>query len=128
MRISDWSSDVCSSDLLDVSHLPSYFAYGKYKLLGKFIGSREFIRLEGRYLRYRTLDISKCFYNVYSHTIPWVVRAKLLAKEFKSTYSFEAQFDKLMQRATYTETNGIVVGKELYRELWENTLQRVKQH
>src|SRR3546814_15517533 len=44
----------------DVSHLPSYFAYGKYNLLGKFIGSREFIRLEGRYLRYRTLDISKC--------------------------------------------------------------------
>src|SRR3546814_4292560 len=37
----------------DVSHLPSYFAYGKYNLLGKFIGSREFIRLEGRYLRYR---------------------------------------------------------------------------
>src|SRR3546814_20728501 len=77
MRISDWSSDVCSSDLLgvaqllvdeeqpDVSHLPSYFAYGKYNLLGKFIGSRGFIRLEGRYLRYRTLDISKCFYNVY---------------------------------------------------------------
>src|SRR3546814_2346167 len=25
----------------DVSHLPSYFAYGKYNLLGKFIGSRE---------------------------------------------------------------------------------------
>src|SRR3546814_1528462 len=99
MRISDWSSDVCSSDLLgvaqllvdeeqpDVSHLPSYFAYGKYNLLGKFIGSREFIRLEGRYLRYRTLDISKCFYNVYSHTITWAVKDKLLAKEFKSEYS-----------------------------------------
>ncbi|WP_413062070.1 hypothetical protein ACLN6N_07385 [Sphingomonas carotinifaciens] len=72
----------------DVSHLPSYFAYGKYNLLGKFIGSREFIRLEGRYLRYRTLDISKCFYNIYSHTISWAVKDKLLAKEFKSAYSF----------------------------------------
>src|SRR3546814_5013821 len=78
----------------DVSHLPSYFAYGKYNLLGKFIGSREFIRLEGRYLRYRTLDISKCFYNVYSHTITWAVKDKLLAKEFKSAYSFEARSEE----------------------------------
>src|SRR3546814_11912929 len=95
---------------------PSYFAYGKYNLLGKFIGSREFIRLEGRYLRYRTLDISKCFYNVYSHTITWAVKDKLLAKEFKSAYSFEAQFDKLMQRANYNETNGIVVGPDFRSE------------
>src|SRR3546814_21199482 len=117
MRISDWSSDVCSSDLLDVSHLPSYFAYGKYNLLGKFIGPREFIRLEGRYLRYRTLDISKCFYNVYSHTIPWAVKDKLLAKEFKQAYSFAAQFDKLRPRANYNETNGIAVCPEVPREV-----------
>lgn len=111
----------------DVSHLPSYFSYGKYNLLGKFIGSREFIRLEGRYLRYRTLDISKCFYNIYSHTISWAVKDKLLAKEFKSAYSFEAQFDKLMQRANYNETNGIVVGPEFSRVFAEIILQRIDQ-
>lgn len=114
-------------DQPDVSHLPSYFAYGKYNLLGKFIGSREFIRLEGRYLRYRTLDISKCFYNIYSHTISWAVKEKLLAKEYKSAYTFESQFDKLMQLANYNETNGIVVGPEFSRIFAEIILQRVDQ-
>src|SRR3546814_8933789 len=77
VRISDWSSDVCSSDL--------------------------------------------------SHTITWAVKDKLLAKEFKSAYSFEAQFDKLMQRANYNETNGIVVGPEFSRVFAEIILQRVDQ-
>src|SRR3546814_5059604 len=75
MRISDWSSDVCSSDL----------------------------------------------------TITWAVKDKLLAKEFKSAYSFEAQFDKLMQRANYNETKGIVVGPEFSRVFAEIILQRVDQ-
>ncbi len=109
----------------DVSHIPSYFAYGRYNLLGKFIGSREFIRLEGRYLRYRTLDVSKCFYNIYSHTINWAVKEKIVAKEFKSAYTFEAQFDKLMQLSNYNETNGIVVGPEFSRIFAEIILQRI---
>src|SRR3546814_15117433 len=66
-------------------------------------------------------------YNVYSHTITWAVKDKLLAKEFKSAYSFEAQFDKLMQRANYNETNGIVVGPEFSRVFAEIILQRVDQ-
>src|SRR3546814_18773031 len=108
-------------------HIPYFFAYGKDNLLGKFIGSREFIRLDGRYLRYRTLDISKCFYNVYSHTITWAVKDKLLAKEFKSAYSSEAQFDKLMQRANSNETTGIVVGPEFSRVSAEINLHRIAQ-
>ena len=109
----------------DVSHLPSYFAYGKYNLLGKFIGSREFIRLEGRYLRVRTLDISKCFYNIYTHTISWAVKEKKLAKEYINAYAFEAEFDKLMQMCNYNETNGIVVGPEFSRIFAEIVLQSV---
>lgn len=111
----------------DVSHMPSYFAYGKYNLLGKFINSREFVRLEGRYLRYRSLDVSKCFYNIYSHTISWAVKEKLVAKEYKTAYSFEAQFDKLMQLANYNETNGIVVGPEFSRIFAEIILQRIDE-
>jgi hypothetical protein len=114
-------------DQPDVSHIPSYFAYGKYNLLGKFINSREFIRLEGRYLRYRTLDISKCFYNIYSHTISWAVKEKIIAKEYKSSYTFESKFDKLMQLANYNETNGIVVGPEFSRIFAEIILQRIDE-
>lgn len=109
----------------DVSHMPSYFSYGKYNLLRKFIGSREFIRLESRYLRYRSLDISKCFYNLYSHTISWAVKEKQFAKDHSPSYSFEGEFDKLMQLCNYNETNGIVVGPEFSRLFAEIILQDV---
>lgn len=114
-------------DQPDVSHLPSYFAYGKYNLLSRFFESREFIRLEGRYLKLRTLDISKCFYNIYSHTIGWAVKDKPTAKDFVGSYTFEATFDGLMQQANYNETNGIVVGPEVSRIFAEIILQSVDE-
>lgn len=111
----------------DMSHMSSYFAYGKYNLLGKFIASREYIRLESRYPLLRQVDISKCFYNIYTHSFTWSVKSKDFAKEQKDTYSFEAAFDKLMQKCNYNETNGIVVGPEFSRIFAEIILQDIDE-
>lgn len=97
------------ADEPDPSHMTSYFVYGKYNLLGKFVSSREYIRLEERHAMMRTLDVSKCFYNIYTHSITWAVKSKKFSKTYRDSYSFESAFDKLMQRSNYNETNGIVV-------------------
>lgn len=111
----------------DMSHMSSYFAYGKYNLLGKFIASREYIRLESRYPMMRQLDVSKCFYNIYTHSVTWAVKSKSFAKEQRETYSFESRFDKLMQQCNHNETNGIVVGPEFSRIFAEIILQDVDE-
>lgn len=109
----------------DPSHMTSYFAYGKYNLLGKFVASREYVRLEERHAIMRTVDVSKCFYNIYTHSITWAVKSKPFAKTHRDTYSFESAFDKLMQRSNYNETNGIVVGPEISRIFAEIILQDI---
>jgi hypothetical protein len=111
----------------DMAHMSSYFAYGKYNLLGKFVASREFIRLETRHALLRKIDISKCFYNIYTHSITWAVKSKPFAKSQKDTYSFESAFDKLMQRCNYNETNGIVVGPEFSRVFAEIIFQDIDE-
>lgn len=109
----------------DVSHLTSYFAYGRYTLLGKFVGSKEFIGLESRFMHLRQLDVSKCFYHIYTHSVTWAVKTKAYAKLNKGSYSFEAELDALMQRSNYNETNGIVVGPEFSRIFAEIILQAI---
>ena len=116
---------LADSNESDMSHMSSYYTYGKYNLLGKFIASREYIRLETRYRYMRQIDISKCFYNIYTHSITWAVKDKAYAKQQKENYSFEARFDKIMQRCNYNETNGIVVGPEFSRIFAEIILQDV---
>ncbi|WP_370173103.1 MULTISPECIES: antiviral reverse transcriptase Drt3b [Hyphomonas] len=110
---------------IELSHLASYFTYRKYNLLGKFIESAEFRRLEKRYSLMRKLDVSRCFFNIYTHSITWAAKDKSFAKEQKDTYSFEARFDKLMQRTNYNETNGIVVGPECSRIFAEIIFQDI---
>ena len=109
----------------DVSHMTSFFAYRKYNLLGKFVGSREHLRLERRYKFERKADISKCFYNIYTHSIGWAIKGKGFTKEHHMMSSFEASFDNLMQSVNYNETNGIVVGPELSRVFAEIVLQDI---
>lgn len=112
-----------STEEIDTTHIVSYFTYSKYNLLHKFYESREFLRLEERFPLLRTLDISKCFYNIYTHSISWAVKSKEFAKQNANAHSFEGSFDKAMQMANYNETNGIVVGPEISRIFSEIILQ-----
>ncbi|WP_250519106.1 antiviral reverse transcriptase Drt3b [Caballeronia sp. ATUFL_M1_KS5A] len=109
----------------DPSNFISYFVYEPFSLLGKFYESRQFIALEKRFRLMRTLDISKCFYHIYTHTISWAVKDRPFAKTHSNAYSFELEFDRLMQRANYNETNGIVVGPEMSRIFAEIILQKI---
>lgn len=109
----------------DVSHLSSYFAYGPYTLLGRFVGSVEFLQLEARFKVLRQIDVSKCFYHIYTHSVSWATKTKTYAKENRGAYSFEAELDGLMQRSNYHETNGILVGPEFSRVFAEIVFQAI---
>ncbi len=103
----------------------SYFAYKKYPLLYKFYDSYEFLRLEKKFKHLLQFDIAKCFESIYTHTISWAVKDKMFAKANTYNKSFEADFDKLMQKSNYNETNGILIGSEVSRIFAEIILQKI---
>jgi hypothetical protein len=109
----------------ELDRMVSYFVYGRYNLLSKFYESADFVRLEKKFSLLRHLDISKCFYGIYTHTVSWAAKDKKYAKTNRNGFSFEAEFDKLMQRSNYNETNGIVVGPEISRIFAEVILQDI---
>jgi len=114
-------------DFLDeeTRYLKSYFIYKPIDLIYKFYDKIEYQRLEQRFNYLMEFDISKCFYNIYTHSITWAVKDKESAKRNAGEISFENSFDKLMQLANYNETNGIVVGPEISRIFVEIILQQV---
>lgn len=99
----------------DFSRMASYFRLSRFNLLAKFIDSDEFVDLEKQFSRLLTLDISKCFYNIYTHSIAWAVKSKEITKRNLRSYTFESRFDETMQFSNYKETNGIIVGPEVSR-------------
>lgn len=105
--------------------LKSYFSYKKYDLIYKFYDSYEYQRLEQRFVYMREFDIHKCFYSIYTHSITWAVKNKSSAKRYHCKTSFENDFDRLMQRSNYNETNGIIVGPEISRIFAEIILQQI---
>lgn len=105
-----------------------YFRYQKYDIINRYYDGYEALRLEKKYAYLMTTDISNCFYNIYTHSIAWVIRGKETAKHnIGSNFSelCENKLDKLMQWANYKETNGIVVGPEVSRIFAEIILQQV---
>lgn len=110
---------------IDVSHVTSFFTYSRFNLLAAFIESNEYIKLERKFEHQRSLDISKCFFNIYTHTVTWAVKQREFSKEHRHQYSFESRFDEIIQKSNNNETNGIVVGPEVSRIFAEIILQDV---
>ncbi|MBR8136155.1 antiviral reverse transcriptase Drt3b [Burkholderia cenocepacia] len=107
-------------------YLSSYFAYRGYNRLHHFFDSQEFITLERKYSSFWSLDISKCFDSIYTHSITWALKTKPHSKSITSIKNtFGSVFDTLMQRANYNETAGIVIGPEISRIFAEIILQRI---
>lgn len=105
---------------------PSFFSYRGHDRLHKFFDSPDYFRLEKRFNHFRTLDVSKCFDSIYTHSLSWAVKDKEFTKvnvNVRSTFS--QQFDGLMQYANHRETNGIVIGPEVSRIFAEIILQEV---
>ena len=98
-----------------VSNPASYFAYNKISRAHEFFDSNEYLHLEKKYKIFRTLDVSKCFGSIYTHTLFWAVSDVQTAKDNTNSTGFANEFDRLMQSMNYNETNGICVGPEISR-------------
>lgn len=93
-------------------------------MMYKFFSSGDNLRLEQKYNHLMKMDITSCFYHIYTHTIAWAVKGKEYAKLNKQG-TFETEFDKLIRSANYDETCGILVGPEISRIFAEIILQRI---
>ncbi|WP_110686520.1 antiviral reverse transcriptase Drt3b [Salinicola aestuarinus] len=124
----DVAGDIAPGSTADQrSSASSYFYYIRYNQIWRFFDSTEFRRVEQSFRKMLKLDISKCFHNIYTHSISWAVKNKSVAKKYRDAKTFDNDFDKLMQRVNWSETNGILVGPEVSRLFAEIILQDVDQ-
>ena len=107
-------------------HSPSYFSYRGVDRLYKFFSSEDLFNLEKQFAWAKTLDVSKCFDSIYTHSISWAVKDKEFSKDnIKIKSTFGNEFDKLMQFSNHSETNGILIGPEVSRVFAEILLQKI---
>jgi len=104
---------------------PSYFSYRKFTRLYKFFGSAMFTDLEQRFSLLKTLDTSRCFDSIYTHSITWASMGKAIAKDARKRQTCAGDFDALMQSINYGETSGIIIGPEVSRIFAEIIFQRI---
>ena len=118
-------------DTIDVDKLvrnpASYFSYAGFDRLYRFFLSDDHVRLEKKFNYLLSLDVSKCFDSVYTHSIAWAVKNKTLAKDNRFASAFGNRFDKLMQQLNHGETSGICIGPEASRVFAEIILAKVDQ-
>lgn len=111
-------------------HFKSFFSYYRYGNIYKFYESRQYQDCEKKFLNLYRFDISKCFDNIYTHTIAWAIYSKNFVKrnlnEVKG--SFAGKIDKLMQALNYNETHGILIGSEFSRLFAEIILQKIDKN
>jgi len=108
------------------SYCSSYFSYNKHAFLYKFFESYEYHALEKRFRHMHQVDIANCFPSIYTHSVSWAVKSRVFAKkQRRRAAGFDVEFDKLMRRMNYEETNGILVGPEVSRIFAEIILQEV---
>ncbi|WP_425055949.1 antiviral reverse transcriptase Drt3b [Pseudomonas abyssi] len=107
-------------------HSSSFYSYKGYTRLYKFFNSTTFINLEKKFLALKTLDVSKCFDSIYTHSIAWATKNKQFIKSgrYKSSI-FGNHFDELIRMANHNETNGIVIGPEISRIFSEIIFQDI---
>ncbi|WP_345875987.1 antiviral reverse transcriptase Drt3b [Shewanella algae] len=112
--------------------LKSFFGYQKIRNIHEFFESKVYHECEKKYDLMAQLDISKFFDSIYTHSITWAVLGKKIIKDHIANISidviaasFGQEFDTLMQKQNYNETNGIVIGPELSRIFAEIILQKI---
>lgn len=106
---------------------PSFFAYRGYDRIYKFYNSTLFYQLEATFPTHLSLDVSKCFESIYTHSIAWATKSKEFSKSEKQHESFGSVFDQLMCFSNYGETNGIPIGPESSRIFAEIIFQKIDQ-
>lgn len=116
--------DAASEKML--KHSSSFYSYKGYTRLYKFFNSKSFVDLEKDFSVLKTLDVSKCFDSVYTHSIAWATKDKPFIKDNRYRSSiFGNDFDELIRMANHNETNGIVIGPEVSRIFAEIIFQDI---
>ncbi len=109
-----------------VKHTPSFFSYYGYDRLYKFFNSRDYFSLEKQFSVLMTLDVSKCFDSIYTHSLSWAIKDKEFTKSNVAVSSTFAQdFDQVIRHGKHDETNGIPIGPEASRIFAEIIFQDI---
>lgn len=108
-----------------VKHMPSFFSYKGYDRLYKFFNSTEYFKIEKRFRVQMTLDVSKCFDSIYTHSIAWATKNKEFTKNNLNRNTFGDAFDELIRHGNDNETNGIPIGPEVSRIFSEIIFQKI---
>lgn len=112
----------------EYENLKTYFSYKEYPNIYKFYEDYRYQNAEKRFLHLHKFDIQSCFDSIYTHSIEWAICGGKdeYKKHFKGTsVSFGDEWDSIMQRMNYNETNGIVIGPEFSRIFAESILQYI---
>lgn len=108
-----------------VSNPASYFSYNKISRAHEFFSSMDYFHLEKKFNIFRTVDVSKCFSSIYTHTLYWATSDIETAKDNTGSSGFANDFDRIMQSMNYNETSGICVGPEVSRIFAEVILGKI---
>lgn len=116
-----------ASAMLDgyAKHTPSFFAYKGHDRLYKFFSSTDYYHLEKQFSIQMTLDVSKCFDSIYTHSVSWATKEKEFTKNNLETRSFGDDFDRTIRHGNHNETNGIPIGPEVSRIFSEVIFQQI---
>ena len=104
----------------EYENLRTFFSYKEFSNIYKFYESYRYQRAEKKYDHLCRLDLQSCFDSIYTHSISWAVYG---GKDvYKASFpfpgainTFGGEFDDIMQKMNYNETNGIVIGPEFSR-------------
>ena len=109
-----------------VKHTPSFFSYSGYDRLYKFFNSKDYFSLEKNFCVLLTLDVSKCFDSIYTHSLSWAVKDKEFTKgNVQVSSTFAQEFDQTIRHGNHNETNGIPIGPEASRVFAEILFQEI---
>lgn len=112
----------------EYENLRTYFSYKRYNNIYKFYEDYRYQRAEKKFTKLLKFDIQSCFDSIYTHSIAWACgggKDIYKAGFVRSDGTFGAQWDTLMQKMNYNETNGIVIGPEFSRIFAEVILQHI---
>lgn len=126
-KLADLTDEIVEQNDLEYENLKTFFVYKKYSNIHKFYESYQYHRCEKKFNHLFKFDISKCFDSIYTHSITWALLNKEIVKKNvnDANRTFGGNFDALMQKMNYNETNGIVIGPEFSRIFAELILQSI---
>ena len=112
----------------EYENLKTYFSYKEYSNIYKFYEDYRYQNAEKRFAHLHKFDIQSCFDSIYTHSFTWAINGG--KEEAKKNFvgkqiSFGDDWDNIMQRMNYNETNGIIIGPEFSRIFAEIILQYI---